>query len=213
MSFKGAANSGVSSAGFKAGFTAQKTAIKNSSTKVAKSASTQSGDSTNSNNQNGDAKVARSEEAQAMAYTQPGQSTKKIAKKAVNGKSTAQDILNRMKYGDPDKGGFSPGSAYGNINNFRASINDQAAFQAAIKGSQETAKAIANGINQAFSGLGTLGEALVKKVKGNQAGGGQQSSGGGQGGAQPSGGNDMFSQDQMLADNNDMMGGGGGGNA
>lgn len=199
MSFKGAANSGVSSAGFKAGFTAQKTAIKNSNTKVAKSAST----TTNNDNQkNGDSNVAKSEEAQAMAYSQPGRSVAKSAEKAARGQSKAQNILNRMKYGDPDKGGVSPGSAYGNINNFRASINDQAAFQAAIKGSQETAKAIANGIAQAFSGLGMVGEAIGKKVRGDGGGqGGSQSSGGGQGGPQSSGGQDMFSQDQMLADN------------
>ncbi len=54
-----------------------------------------------------------------------------------------------------------PGSARDNINNITAQNNENAAFQAMIKGSAEAVKFLANGLGKIFSGLGQFTAAAV----------------------------------------------------
>lgn len=204
--------SGIGGAGFKAGPTAAKNSIKQAS--VAKSAqankTTESDKSTNNNS----GEVAKSEANQAQAYTRPGQtakSSKEIGKRG----SKAQDILNTMRKGRESSS--APGAAYNKISSAQVAANDAAKWQAHLKGSAETAKAIATGAAAIGKGAGqalaAIGGALQKKAQQSKAeqSGGQQA-GGGQQSAQQQQQQQAAQQQDMFAQN-DVQGGGGAQNA
>lgn len=204
---------GSSSSSFRAGSGVAKNAIKTSKLKTSSlstsNSSTSSTDekSAEKGEQNGNGDVAKSEQeaARTFANTRPGSSAD-AAKKAARGKSRSQDILNQMKNGNK-KGNRSPGSAYNDINSARADANDAASFQAMIKGSEATAKALADGIGKAFSGLGQIGASIAKTIE-KKSGNGQQSSSG-QEAAQQQQQQEAAQQSQQFAQND----GGGGADA
>ncbi len=99
-----------------------------------------------------------------------------------------------------------PGSAYRDLNATRNNANDMANWQAMLKGSQETAKALADGLSKAFAGAGAVGQALVAAAK-KDGGGSSESSAARQQQQQSA------QQPQQLFAQSDAQGQGGGGRA
>lgn len=190
----------IGAAEFRAGPSAAKNSIKQAS--VAKSAQVNKTSESNNSTNNNSGEIAKSEANQAQAYTRPGQTAK--SSKDIGRNSRSQDILNQMKNGR-SKGGKSPGSAYNDINGARQSANEAATWQAHIKGSEATAKALADGAKAFGAGFAALGGGLTKmmhkKNGADQAGGGGQQSSGGGGGAQSAQEQQQQQQQQMFAQN------------
>jgi hypothetical protein len=184
---------GLGAAGFRAGPSAAKNSIQQIS--IAKSAQANKTSESNNSTNNNSGEIAKSEANQAQAYTRPGQTAK--SSKDIGRNSRSQDILNQMRNGRK-KDGRLPGSAYNDINGARSAANEAAAWQANIKGSEATAKALADGFKAMGQGLGALGSTLAKGIEKKVAeskGGGDQSSGG----AQSSGGNQQVAQQEQQA--------------
>jgi hypothetical protein len=204
-----APKSGGNTTSFKAGFNTQKNSIKTASLKASSVASAQgsenSKESNSEQNGNGDVAKAQKEQARTFAQTRPGSNAKlakKVTKSALQGgKPGSQDILNAAKKGRQDES-KSPGSGYNKINSARNAANESATWQAHLKGSAETAKALADGLAKLGQGLGQIGASVAKMAEKKAGGSGSESAGGEQQQQQAA-------QEQQIAQNDAQAQGGG----
>jgi hypothetical protein len=127
----------------------------------AQNTSTNANESTTNTNDKGEIAKSTAEAAQAFSTLLPGTS---LAARIAGAKNLAKVA----------------GSAYSNLNATRNNANDMANWQAMLKGSQETAKALADGLAKAFAGAGAVAQTLVAAAKkdGGKGGGGEESSSG-----------------------------------
>lgn len=167
--------------------------------------------------------ISSVKEAQKTSSTDSNSTSKSTIDQGEVAKSTATEaqafstslpgtgLLGRISNANTIK---PPGSARSNINDTRNNANDIAAFQAMLKGSQETAKSIADGIARAFSAFGAIGQtsfiAAQKNKDGN--GGGEQAASGKQSSQQQHSAQQQQSsqQQQQMYAQNDAQGQGGG---
>jgi hypothetical protein len=178
-------------------FTASNNSVQKSTQTLQLSNTTASNSNSNTNATNDQGEIAKSTAAEARPFStsRPGQP------------------LDQRIFGanipKPSSSGLS------NVSALRNNANDIAGFQAMIKGTQETAKTIADGIARAFGAFGAVAQTAfmaAKKDGGQGGGGGQESSSSGrqqQTSSQQQSPQQQNTQQQMFAQDPQANGGGG----